>query len=239
MAKTNVPKKVLDLLAEVGLSTHQAGWDCHGTWVMYHKAAEKLAGYKKVKFDKPEIIHQDVGQKEVVMLVTGHCGGITEWSFGEATPSNNKNAYPYAMAEKRAKDRVILKLLGFHGDVYTDTEIDDQVQQQLKRQAERNIENTSEQEVKEQEESSTSNNSSPVPISSDKMFDKINKHIQIIQRKQYKENKEQLQLEELIAYFTECSDTYFKSMDKSHVEKITKEFFRIEKELNFYIKRAK
>ena len=73
MAKTNVPKKVLDLLAEVGLSTHQAGWDCHGTWVMYHKAAEKLAGYKKVKFDKPEIIHQDVGQKEVVMLVTGHC----------------------------------------------------------------------------------------------------------------------------------------------------------------------
>lgn len=137
MAKTNVPKKVLDLLAEVGLSTNQAGWDCHGTWVMYHKAAEKLAGYKKVKFDKPEIIHQDVGQKEVVMLVTGHCGDITEWSFGEATPSNNKNAYPYAMAEKRAKDRVILKLLGFHGDVYTDTEIDDQLQQQLKRQAER------------------------------------------------------------------------------------------------------
>ena len=101
------------------------------------------------------------------------------------------------------------------------------------------IKKTPQVEVKEQEESSTSNNSSPVPMSSDKMFDKINKHIQIIQRKQYKENKEQLQLEELIAYFTECSDTYFKSMDKSHVEKITKEFFRIEKELNFYIKRAK
>ena len=99
------------------------------------------------------------------------------------------------------------------------------------------IKKTPQVEVKEQEESSTSNTSSPVPMSSDKMFDKINKHIQIIQRKQYKENKEQLQLEELIAYFTECSDTYFKSMDKSHVEKITKEFFRIEKELNFYIKR--
>ena len=239
MAKTNVPKKVLDLLAEVGLSTHQAGWDCHGTWVMYHKAAEKLAGYKKVKFDKPEIIHQDVGQKEVVMLVTGHCGGITEWSFGEATPSNNKNAYPYAMAEKRAKDRVILKLLGFHGDVYTDTEIDDQVQQQLKRQAERNIENTSEQEVKEQEKSSTSNNSSPVPMSSSKMFDKIKKHIDLIQRKGYKENKEQLQHEELVAYFVECNDTHFKTMDKKHVEDLTKEFFRIEKELKFYIERAK
>jgi hypothetical protein len=101
------------------------------------------------------------------------------------------------------------------------------------------IKQTPQVEVKEQEESSTSNNSSPVPMSSDKMFDKINKHIQMIQRKQYKENKEELQLEELIAYFTECSDTYFKSMDKSHVEKITKEFFRIEKELNFYIERAK
>ena len=101
------------------------------------------------------------------------------------------------------------------------------------------IKETPQVEVKEQEKSSTSNNSSPVPISSSKMFDKINKHIQMIQRKQYKENKEQLQLEELIAYFTECSDTYFKSMDKSHVEKITKEFFRIEKELKFFIERAK
>ena len=101
------------------------------------------------------------------------------------------------------------------------------------------IKETPQVEVKEQEESSTSNNSSPVPMSSSKMFDKIKRHIELIQGKRYKENKEQLQLEELIAYFTECSDTYFKSMDKSHVEKITKEFFRIEKELNFYIKRAK
>tara|TARA_R100001510_G_scaffold7048_1_gene5452 strand:- start:500 stop:1234 length:735 start_codon:yes stop_codon:yes gene_type:complete len=149
MAKTNVPLKVLELLKEVNLTQHQAGWDCHGTWVMYHKAAEKLAGYKKLKFDKPEIIHQNVSQKEVVLLVTGHCNGISEWSFGEATPSNNKNAYPYAMAEKRAKDRVILKLLGFHGDIYTDSEIDDQVQKQLREQAERN--KTPPKEVNEQE----------------------------------------------------------------------------------------
>ena len=125
MAKTNVPLKVLELLKEVNLTQHQAGWDCHGTWVMYHKAAEKLAGYKKLKFDKPEIIHQNVSQKEVVLLVTGHCNGISEWSFGEATPSNNKNAYPYAMAEKRAIDRVILKLIGIHGYMYSEIEADD------------------------------------------------------------------------------------------------------------------
>ena len=99
------------------------------------------------------------------------------------------------------------------------------------------IKETPQVEVKEQEESSTSNNSSPVPMSSSKMFDKIKKHIELIQRKQYKENKEQLQHEELVDYFVECTDTYFKTMDKKHVEELTKEFFRIEKELKFYIER--
>ena len=95
-------------------------------------------------------------------------------------------------------------------------------------------------EVKEQEESSTSNNSSPVPMSSSKMFDKIKKHIELIQRKGYKEsNKEEIQHEELVAYFVECNDTHFKTMDEKHVQDLTKEFFRIEKELKFYIERAK
>ena len=99
------------------------------------------------------------------------------------------------------------------------------------------IKETPQVEVKEQEESSTSNNSSPVPTSSNKMFDKIKRHIELIQGKRYKENKEQLQHEELVAYFVECNDTHFKTMDKKHVEELTKEFFRIEKELKFYIER--
>ena len=37
---------------------------------------------------------------------------------------NNKNSYPYAMAEKRAKDRVILKLIGVAGFVYSEDEAD-------------------------------------------------------------------------------------------------------------------
>ena len=133
----NVPKPVLDMLNEVGMTQKQAMWNCHGTWVMYHKSLEKLAAYKKLKFEKPELIHQDLTKKEVVLLVTGHRDGVSEWSYGEATPSNNKNAYPFAMAEKRAKDRVILKLLGFHGDVYSDAEIDSQVQQELANKAKR------------------------------------------------------------------------------------------------------
>ena len=62
--------------------------------------------------------------KEAVVLVTGHMGDKSEWSIGEAAPYNNKNSYPFAMAEKRAKDRVILKLVGLHGDVYSEDEAD-------------------------------------------------------------------------------------------------------------------
>jgi hypothetical protein len=35
-------------------------------------------------------------------------------TFGECTPKNNSNAYPVAMAEKRAKSRIVLMLAGFY-----------------------------------------------------------------------------------------------------------------------------
>jgi hypothetical protein len=39
--------------------------------------------------------------------------------------SGKMAAYPFAMAEKRAKDRVILKLIALHGLVYSEEEADD------------------------------------------------------------------------------------------------------------------
>ena len=142
MTKTNVPEKALEVLQEIGLPMEKAMWNCHGTWVMYHKACEQIAAHKKITFDLPKILEQDVSKRIVVMLVTGKCGEISEWSIGEATPDNNKNNYPFAMAEKRAKDRVILKIIGLHGDVYTDSEIDDQVQKELAEKAKKNQTNT-------------------------------------------------------------------------------------------------
>jgi len=135
MSKTNIPKKVIEIIKELEMTKDETLWDCHGTWVMYHKALEKIAAHKGVTFDEPKVIHSDVALKSVVMLVTGRMDQRTEWSFGEATPANNKNAYPFAMSEKRAKDRVILKLVGLHGDVYSDTEIDKQAQDDIKQRA--------------------------------------------------------------------------------------------------------
>ena len=59
-----------------------------------------------------------------MVLCVGRIGEKMEWSIGEAAPYNNKNSYPFAIAEKRAKDRVILKLVGLHGDVYAEDEAD-------------------------------------------------------------------------------------------------------------------
>jgi len=58
-------------------------------------------------------------------MLKGYLGNKSEWTYGEATPKNCKNSYPYAMAEKRAKDRIILKLIGCHGEVYSEAESDE------------------------------------------------------------------------------------------------------------------
>ncbi len=125
MAKRQVPEKLLSLLKDIGLSERDSVWDCHGTPVVLHKALEKIALYKRITFSEPTIIHSDPKEKICILNVSGSIGDRTEWSIGEATPYNNKNSYPYAMAEKRAKDRVILKLIDIAGDVYSEEEADD------------------------------------------------------------------------------------------------------------------
>jgi hypothetical protein len=127
MKKHNVPKLVGDVLKEIGETPDTACWELpqNKTLVVLHKALERVAAHKKITFDPPTIVESDINSKNVVIVVTGHLGEKSEWSFGEAAPYNNKNAYPFAMAEKRAKDRVILKLVGLHGYAYSEEEADD------------------------------------------------------------------------------------------------------------------
>lgn len=124
MAKKLDPQ-LLEILTRYGERPEDALWDCHGVWVAYHKAIERIAARANITFDMPQIIEASAANKIVAIAVRGVMGDKSEWSFGEAAPSNNKNAYPYAMAEKRAKDRVVLKLIGLHGAVYSEEEADD------------------------------------------------------------------------------------------------------------------
>lgn len=117
-------QRVMETLAKYDLDS-SAVWDCHGTPVIFHWACERIAEKAGIEFEPPTLIDQDTAKKQITILVKGHNGDRSEWSFGEVTAGNCKNGYPWAMAEKRAKDRVILKLAGLSGDVYSEEESDD------------------------------------------------------------------------------------------------------------------
>lgn len=113
--------------AEVPLSQRDA-WQVQSATVIKHAALERLAAACGVTFDAPTMVRAE--REEAVVLVTGRMGDKAEWSLGEALVNVNYRvsgkmaAYVYAMAEKRAKDRVIIKLVGLHG-VYSEEEADD------------------------------------------------------------------------------------------------------------------
>lgn len=114
------------VLKDCGL-TQAACWKHKqsGKWVIYHWACEVIATKKEITFDPPIMIDTNAVAKIAVICVTGRLGDRSEWSFGEAAPYNTTQSYPFAMAEKRAKDRVILKLVEVHGEAYSEEEADD------------------------------------------------------------------------------------------------------------------
>ena len=95
-------------------------------WVCKHAALEIVATKANVEWSAPQIVQADTANGIAVMIVSGKMGERIEWATGEASPKNNKNSYPWAMAEKRAKDRVVLKLVGIHGLVYSEDEMPDE-----------------------------------------------------------------------------------------------------------------
>tara|TARA_B100000963_G_scaffold75955_1_gene64095 strand:- start:3522 stop:4283 length:762 start_codon:yes stop_codon:yes gene_type:complete len=119
---------IKELMKDLQLDYKDNTWEVkHGgksITCVKHKALEKIAAHKQIRFDPPAMIANDPDKRVAAMCVTGHLGDRAEWAIGEAAPSNNKNNYPYAMAEKRAKDRVILKLLNVAGDYYAQDEAD-------------------------------------------------------------------------------------------------------------------
>jgi hypothetical protein len=120
-------KELRDILDRYGIDPRDKSqiWDCHGTLVLYHKAYEVIAAKEGITFDPPIVLEANGAAKSVALCVVAQMGDRIEWSTGEAAPGNNKNAYPYAMAEKRAKDRVVGKLVGLAAYVLSEDEADD------------------------------------------------------------------------------------------------------------------
>lgn len=117
-------------------------------WLATHKFLERVAGKAGITFNMPTVLN--CVADEVAVCVEGvDKNGNTSWSIGEASSKNNKNEYRWAMAEKRAKDRVILKLLGIAGYMYSEEEADEFKETIAKAQLEADIQQFESDAVKE------------------------------------------------------------------------------------------
>ena len=98
-------------------------WPCHGKPVTLHSTCEKIALKEGITSLDMDIVECDSEKRLVVIKCIGKLGDRVEVSYGEANPKNTNSAYPVAMAEKRAKDRVILKLVNMGGLIYSESDV--------------------------------------------------------------------------------------------------------------------
>jgi hypothetical protein len=118
--------EILEFQKTYGI-TESEMWEVRpGSWAVKHSAIERIVAEQGIKFDRPSVIEANTAERIMVICVFGTLGDRTEWSFGEASPANCKIAYPASIAEKRAKDRVAIKLLNATGyAIYSDEEDDE------------------------------------------------------------------------------------------------------------------
>lgn len=77
------------------------------------------SGIDKVQAQANILIEYDIckaseDNKHIIIQAFASMGDKVIQTFGESSPQNTTNAYPVAMAEKRAMSRAVLKLTGFY-----------------------------------------------------------------------------------------------------------------------------
>lgn len=85
----------------------------HHYTIITRSGIDKIQVGSKIRIEYNLLYHSE-DLKRVVIKAVGTTTDRYVESFGEASPENNKNSYPIAMAEKRAMSRVVLKIAGFY-----------------------------------------------------------------------------------------------------------------------------
>ena len=110
-----------------------------GKWIISHVGCMIIADKEGIKFSKPEMIQGNWAGSTGSITMFGYGSmadknnegdSIEKWSHGEVNEKNCHIAYPYAVAEKRLKDRLTLMLISAYGDVYSEIEADEFAAQQ-------------------------------------------------------------------------------------------------------------
>lgn len=106
-----------------GEDTHELKFGSKGTTIITR------TGIEKIQFHNNILVEYNVEKMEpefVVIRAYATKGNVRIETFGEASPSNTKQSYPVAMAEKRALSRAVLKITGFYKyGVFGEDESDD------------------------------------------------------------------------------------------------------------------
>lgn len=118
--------KIAEFMKKYGVESDEI-WLLPGgrSHAIKHKALERIAGEKGMMIESLKVLALDQVNKTAAMEAIVKLGDKRVITTGEAAPTNNKNAYPLAMAEKRALDRAYLKLLAVHADIYSESEADE------------------------------------------------------------------------------------------------------------------
>ena len=128
MAKESKPETRKETLRRLFTQNNLVSEDVfkHAHYTIITRAGiDKIMAAQNIEI-RYELVSCSDDHSHCLIKAFGKLGEKIIETFGEATPKNNKNAYPVAMAEKRAMSRIVLKLAGFyeHG-IFGEEESDD------------------------------------------------------------------------------------------------------------------
>ena len=117
-----------ELFVENGLVKDEDTFDLkfgsRTTTIITRSGIEKIQYHNNIQVNY--LVESIVPPDFVVIKAVAKKDSVVMESYGEASSKNTKQAYPVAMAEKRALSRVILKITGFYKyGVFGEDESDD------------------------------------------------------------------------------------------------------------------
>tara|TARA_R100001594_G_scaffold35822_1_gene65395 strand:- start:365 stop:970 length:606 start_codon:yes stop_codon:yes gene_type:complete len=103
-------------------------WCIGKNYIIFHDSLTKIAKIEGIVFHKPqvEILYNDNNFFGVAMMGEAELDGYKIWTSADSTKENTMAKYYFNMAEKRLRDRQVLKLLDLYEyGLYSDVEADD------------------------------------------------------------------------------------------------------------------
>ena len=95
-----------------------------GKWILTHDGCSKIGNIENIEMIDMEICNSE--RDFVRVIVTMKKGNVIAKTFGEADSKNSFNPYPGCMAEKRGRDRAILKLINaYEFGIYSEVEAEE------------------------------------------------------------------------------------------------------------------